>query len=249
VSESAGVHVEWTYAPLVLLGVLALLLTRPTRDYDPIQRKAWLRIQVITLVAAVIGAKFAALVGDSGWPLESFPGWQAVMSSGRSIVGALLFGFIAAELAKPWLHYLLPPNDRFAVALPLSIAIGRIGCWLSGCCLGVPVTGVVASIGPDGITRFPTAIVEFAFHVTAGLILWHLLKRGLYRGRLFSIYLIAYGLFRFATEFVRVTPKAFAGYSAYHWLSLGLVVAGLYSAWRYRSLGNNTTTPLAGGHP
>ena len=70
--------------------------------------------------------------------------------AGRSIAGALLFGFIGAELAKPLMRYRLPPNDRFATVLPFSIAIGRIGCLLAGCCLGEPWNGPWAVRAADG---------------------------------------------------------------------------------------------------
>src|SRR5205807_386296 len=119
--------------------------------------------------------------------------WQ----SGRSITGALLFGFLFAELAKPMIGYELPPNDRFAALLPFTIGIGRIGCLLAGCCGGLPYDGWCAIAGPDGTPRYPTQLLEMLFQFTTGICFVVMVRRGWLFGRLFSVYLMAYGVFRF----------------------------------------------------
>ncbi|WP_170113097.1 prolipoprotein diacylglyceryl transferase [Ahniella affigens] len=220
-------HITWTYAPLIVLGLVVLLLTRPAAQYEPAQRNAYVRIQMITIFGALVGAKVAVLFGDSLWPLEPFPGWANWLASGRSIVGALLFGFLTAELCKPLLHYPLPPNDRFAMALPFSLAIGRIGCWLSGCCLGIEWHGPLAMTAADGTQRFPAVPAELLFQLLVGGMFVYCYRQGVLKGRLFALYLVLYGSYRFGSEFMRATLKAFAGLSAYQWLSLLMIVAGL----------------------
>lgn len=234
-SPEASPHLEWTYAPLVLLGFVLLLILRPTAHYGPEERRRYVTIQVVTLLGALIGAKIAVLFGDALWPIKDFPGWLPWLQSGRSIVGALLFGFLTAELAKPLLRYPLPPNDRFAMALPFSLAVGRIGCWLSGCCLGVHWDGPLALRAADGSLRFPASQAELLFQLLTGLLLWSLYQRSLLQGRLFALYLVIYGSYRFLSEFLRATNKAFLGYSAYQWLSLVMIFAGLLTLWLRRA--------------
>ncbi|MFM5917975.1 MAG: prolipoprotein diacylglyceryl transferase, partial [Novosphingobium sp.] len=159
---------------------------------------------------------------------------------------ALLFGFIVAEACKPLLGYRLPPNDRFAVILPFSIATGRLGCWFTGCCLGVPMQGGIAMIAADGVSRYPAALVEAAFNVIAGLGGMLLLRRGMLQGRLFALYLVVYGVFRALTEELRVTEKVFAGYSAYQWLSLAMIIAGAIALYARRNHRSTPISPLAG---
>lgn len=218
--------IHLAYAGMVLLGLLLLIVFRPASRYTPAERRQYLRIQAITLIAALLGAKLAVLVGDGLWPLQPFHDWTALALSGRSIVGALLAGFVAAEVCKPLLGYTLPPNDRFAVILPFSIATGRLGCWMSGCCQGIEMHGALGVCGADGVSRFPASLVEMAFHVLSGVGLIVLWRTKRLPGRLFAVYLVGYGIFRFVSEFWRDTPKAFAGISAYQWMSLMLVVAG-----------------------
>lgn len=218
------------YAVTVLLGfalVLGFPLTKHMRD--PRDRRRYYILQGITLLGALAGAKLAVLMGDALWPLKHFDDWMALLLSGRSIIGALLVGFLVAEAAKPFMAYKMPPNDRFAVILPFSIGIGRFGCYLAGCCRGLPYDGPLSIAYADGIARHAIAFYEMAFHIAAGLLLLHLYRRKILFGRLFSLYLILYGVFRFQSEFLRVTEKAFLGYSAYQWFALAAVAAGIVS--------------------
>lgn len=229
-----SLDLQFAYAGMVLLGVALLLAFRPARHYSSHERAQYWRLQAITLVAALVGAKFAVLMGDALWPLKPFHDWMGLLVSGRSIVGALLFGFLAAEAAKPLLRYPLPPNDRFALLLPFSIATGRLGCWMAGCCLGVESHGPLAMVGVDGVSRIPAPLIELAFHLAAGVALVVLYRRGVLRGRLFALYLVAYGAFRLVSETWRVTEKAFGGWSAYQWMALAMVVAGAVALYARR---------------
>lgn len=64
------------------------------------------------------------------------------------------------------------------------------------------------------------------FQVIAGLTALWLVKTRRLSGCVFSLYMIAYGLFRFFSEFLRETPKSFGSLSFYQWLSLLMVVLG-----------------------
>src|SRR5436190_1307093 len=78
------------------------------------QRRQYYFLQGITLLGAVFGAKISVLFGDYHWPWTQVGDWGPVLWSGRSITGALIFGFLFAEIAKPLIRYHIPPNDRFA---------------------------------------------------------------------------------------------------------------------------------------
>ena len=218
------------YMIMVVLG-FALTLSFPLTKHfaDPRDRKRYYTIQIVTIVAAVIGAKIAVVLGDALWPLQPFHDWYALLGSGRSIVGALLFGFIAAEVAKPILRYDIPPNDRFAVILPFSIGIGRVGCLIAGCCRGVPWDGPWAISYGDGIPRHPAPLYEMLFNIAMGFVLLALCRRQVLFGRLFALYLLSYGVFRFLIEFIRDTAKPYDGLSAYQLMCIVMIVAGAWA--------------------
>lgn len=222
-------RIDPRYSLLALTALLiAVLYPAGKAIPDPGLRRRYHQMQLAAFFGAVVGAKLAVLFGDLGWPLKPLAGgWRDILFSGRSVTGGLLGGLLAAEAAKALTGYPLPPNDRFAAVLPLSIAVGRIGCFLAGCCRGVPADLPVSVTYSDGVPRHPAQLYEAGFHVAAGLLFLGLVARGRLRGRVFSLYLVLYGAFRFATEALRETPKPFAGLSGYQLISATMVVVGL----------------------
>jgi phosphatidylglycerol---prolipoprotein diacylglyceryl transferase len=215
------------YALPVLFGLVLLVLYPVTSHLPAGEKRRYFVLQAITLAGAVVGAKIVALMGDHQWPVTPLSGMDVVVRSGRSIVGGLLGGFFAAEIAKPLLGYRLPPNDRFAAVLPFSLAIGRVGCLFAGCCRGLPFDGWPSITYADGIPRHPAALYEAVFQAAMGVLLMTLVRRRVLPGRLFALYLVAYGAFRFLSEFLRETPRVLAGYSVYQAFCVVMIAAGL----------------------
>ena len=213
----------------IVLASFALLFAFPASKVitDKALRRRSHIVQAITLVGAIVGAKIALLMGDRGWPVVPLESWRDVVYSGRSITGGLIGGLLTAELAKPLLRYPLPPNDHFAAKLPFSIALGRVGCLLGGCCRGLPHEGLFSIRYDDGIDRWPAPAIEIVFQLAAGALFIGLVRRGLLKGRVFSLYLVLYGVFRFGTEFLRATPKPFGVVSVYQVLSLVMIALGV----------------------
>ena len=54
---------------------------------------------------------------------------------------ALLGGYLGVEIAKRFLRYPGTTGDWFALVVPLSIMLGRVGCILHGCCSGRVLRG------------------------------------------------------------------------------------------------------------
>lgn len=222
------------YALAVLLAVGVALFFPVTKDLPDAQtkRQYW-ALQAMVVIAAVIGAKLAVLFGEFGWPFKpTSTGWTAVLLSGRSILGALLGGLIAGELGKPLIGYDRPPNDRFAAVLPFSFAIGRLGCLLHGCCRGTPYNGWCAiTYADDHVPRHPAPAYEMAFLLAVGALFLWMVRRGVLRGRLFSLYLVLYGNYRFWSEYVRETPRVMGRFSGYQVLAIACVVVGATMLW------------------
>lgn len=87
--------------------------------------------------------------------------------------------------------------------ITIAHAIGRIGCFLEGCCHGIETTEWYGMYFPsDGKTYIPTQLYEaiFLFALTAVLVVLAYKKSYRYN---FVIYVLAYGAFRFLIEFIR----------------------------------------------
>jgi phosphatidylglycerol:prolipoprotein diacylglycerol transferase len=235
VSPSLGDGVIWTYALPVMVGVFLTVLypTAPQVQQDAATKRGYRTLLVVTFGFGILGAKLVALLGDHGG--AAFDGFDltAYVSSGRSIIGGLLFGHLASEIARRVIGYTALPNDRLVVGLCLGVVVGRIGCTLSGCCLGIPSVVPFALLDAQGIGRVPIAPLEAVLHVVLAVFFFGLEKRGVLLGRLFSLYLVLYGVFRFASEPWRQTPKDWAGLSLYQWTSVACVLIGMLGVyWR-----------------
>jgi phosphatidylglycerol---prolipoprotein diacylglyceryl transferase len=85
---------------------------------------------------------------------------------GKTIVGALVFGLISVEIMKRYIGLRPSTGDLYAIPLALGIAIGRIGCFLTGLSdntYGIPTRLPWAVDFGDGIPRHPTQLYEIAF--------------------------------------------------------------------------------------
>ena len=230
-------HYQWVYSATAATGLLLALFLPSSRKFVPARsRRVYAALQVLTLFGAALGAKLAFLAGDLAWPAHAVT-FDEVVFSGRSITGGLLGGFLCAEAGKIALSYQELPNHWFATKLPLSIAVGRVGCVFAGCCRGLPTESASAFVYSDGVPRFPAQAVELAFQVIAFIAAWIAFKRGALRGRIFAVYMIAYGIFRTFIEGLRDTRKLDSGLSVYQILSVLLALAGIASyAWYSRAV-------------
>lgn len=194
-------------------------------------------VALAAFCGGVFGAKLPFLLADMRG-LMAGSGWLA---DGKSIVSGLAGGYLAA-MAMEWLMGIRTRAcDRFAGPLALGIAIGRLGCYHAGCCRGIETSLPWGVDFGDGIARHPTQIYEFLFHMTAAFVLWRLARRNALGGGLLRWYLVAYFVFRFATEFIRPEVPLWLGLTGYQWAALLLAPTfavwccpgyGIYLAWR-----------------
>ncbi|MDR2007067.1 MAG: prolipoprotein diacylglyceryl transferase [Acidaminococcales bacterium] len=117
------------------------------------------------------------------------------------------------------------PVGRFAdaAAIPAAfmIFVGRWGCFLQGCCVGLPTNSRLGVRFPfsHGVPLWPSQIFESAAGLAIGLLLIAVEKRRAARGMAFRgavllpVFLVLYGLYRVFFDFLR--PKnGFVGFLA-----------------------------------
>lgn len=152
---------------------------------------------------------------------------------GAVFYGGLLGGLAAGALylrirRLPFAAY----ADIAAPAIPLFHAFGRIGCFLGGCCYGIPWEGGITytrALSPEanGVARFPVQLLESALLFALFFLLAALFRRGALRGRLLALYLAVYAVLRFLLEFLRgdAIRGVYFGLSTSQWISLAILLA------------------------
>lgn len=154
--------------------------------------------------------------------------WQ-----GSLIAGGLVGVWLIQKRRLPLFQML----DLFAPYIALGQAIGRIGCFLNGCCFGREVPWGIYFPVHDAHLH-PTQIYE-----SLGLLIVFAAVR-LYQGiskiegSVFVFYLILASLLRFIVEFFRGDHELVWGnLSLFQFICLGIILAALFMGWKIRKKG------------
>lgn len=142
-------------------------------------------------------------------------------------LGAMLFIALMKLLDK---HFKLVNLWPMVPALVIGHGIGRIGCFLAGCCYGKPTEGWWG-IYLHGHDRHPTQLIEALGLLMMGI---YFLKARAAKLKLISIYLVGYGLLRFLVETLRgdLVRGNWGVLTPSQWISLALVASGI-GLWAY----------------
>lgn len=115
------------------------------------------------------------------------------------------------------------------VCITIAHAFGRLGCFFAGCCYGKDTHSILGVVFPGlGRPVFPTQLFESIFlFLLFGVLAWLVFKKNFYQGM--SVYLFAYGVFRFLIEFIRGDDRGalLGGLSPSQTLSLVMIVAAV----------------------
>lgn len=105
--------------------------------------------------------------------------------------------------------------DHLTSVLPIGLGLGRIGNYLNKELLGFsPYSGPFA-VEKNGISYFPSPLLEAAMEGVVLFIILHILmKKNIFPGKIATSFLVWYGIFRFCIEFVR-TPDPAIGYLSF----------------------------------
>lgn len=185
----------------ILAGILYYLMDAKQRN---VNKEGTITIVSAGLIFGFIGAKIPLLFENHD---------IMVLLTGKSIVGGLLGGMLGVVCVKKAFKIKLKLGNIIAPSVALGMAIGRIGCFLNGCCFGI-----ASSWGfdfGDGQLRLPTQLFEVAFHTIAFVILNYYKDKVATKGILFKIYVLIYFIFRFLIEFIRENPKIWLDMSIY----------------------------------
>ncbi|HUQ77628.1 MAG TPA: prolipoprotein diacylglyceryl transferase family protein [Patescibacteria group bacterium] len=181
-----------------LLGTIAIVVALTTqaailaRENVPVGQSL-----IVSLLAVASG-----LVGAKVWYAMLHPGpWRQAILGGWAVDGflAVCFGVGVAAL----LAFNLPVGavlDATAPGLFFAVALGRVGCFLTGCCAGRCTSsrwGVWSSDRRVGARRIPAQLLESAAGLLIGIVAAILVlgddasRHGLVFGAAFGAYIVA----------------------------------------------------------
>ena len=213
---------------------------------------------------AALGARGLAWLAnpDATYDLTS------VLLGGKTIVGGLIGGLLGVELVKLAMGIRRSTGDLYAPALAVAIAIGRIGCLLTGVAddtSGTPTSLPWGMDLGDGIRRHPTQIYEIVVLAAMVVPLWRLARRtmaiaarsgaeadggppapdGVLReGDAFKAFMVAYLGLRIVVDFFKPYPAVFLGLGVLQWACLVTIAYYSRDIWRWAARSGGTTKAL-----
>ncbi len=231
---------------IILSNLLAFVLVRKKRlVFDDL-----LLVESYVALGMIIFAKLLYLVVS--WKYIDFSKitdlayFTSLMRGGFVFYGGLFGAFVGAYVVQKF-HQLdiLSYFRNFLFILPFAHGFGRIGCFMAGCCYGIPYSGPFAvtfplqSLALGGVPLFPVQLVEALVLIVLSFVLFVQSYREK-QAHSIDTYLVCYSIVRFLLEYLRYdSVRGHVGiFSVSQWISLVillvLAIKTIYTKKKYR---------------
>lgn len=177
------------------------------------------RILIAGAIGGVLIARIVERIAEGGSMITLFD----PANGGRTIIGGVIGGWLAVEIAKRRMGIRVSTGPLWAVALPAGEAFGRIGCYFNGCCYGKQCD-LPWAIQQHGALRHPTQIYLAVSAAAIFAVVWAMRDRT----HIFPMYLVLWSTSRFMIEFFREPMTPTNGLSTAQYACLGILALGLY---------------------
>jgi len=182
----------------------------------------------LMILTAIVGSRIVFIFVEWRYyvanPMAVFRIWEG---------GLVFFGGLIACLLVAWFYMrrhglsFWKVSDVFMPAVALGHGIGRMGCFLAGCCHGrtcdphawyaVVFPAGVGSLAPTGIGLYPTQLIEFVTEILTFLFLAWKSQKKAFDGQILLLYLIIYSILRIVIELFRGDLER--GFVISNWIS------------------------------
>lgn len=224
-----------SYALMILFGlVISNILAIIQIKKSSLNMNVFLILEAYSVLGAMVGSKILYL-----WINRESIQWQdfftlryfnQLMRGGfvfyGGLIGGISFAFLAEKIHKLNLRTYL---YEFIYLIPFVHGLGRIGCFLAGCCYGKEYDGIFHvvfpkdSFAPAGISLFPVQLVESICLFLLSLILFTTKKRKILNP--IYLYFFGYSILRFILEFFRADDRGQIWiFSTSQWISLSITI-------------------------
>jgi phosphatidylglycerol:prolipoprotein diacylglycerol transferase len=246
---STGCLSVYSYGAAVAAGfaVACLLAYNRAADFG-LDKSRIIDIFIVMLVSGIAGARIFYIFLNPAYYIAN-PVEMLKLSKG----GLVWYGSFAGGLAGGWLYVRLnrisfwTAADLISPYIALAQSIGRIGCFLNGCCFGkeVPADFVFGVRFPhEAVLRHPTQLYSSLAMLLIFILLRLWQERRRFPGEIFLGYCILYSSKRFLTEFLRGDSGGFfRGLTLFQVISAAVFLTALAALtsrvflWKRRSTG------------
>lgn len=219
------------YGFFVALAVLlsVFLILRETKKNGISQEKIF-DLLIAVLIGGIIGGRLLFVIINwnyyAGYPLGIFKIYEGGLAFQGALFGAgvTIITFAAVKKLSFW-----EISDLIAPYIALGQAVGRIGCFMNGCCFGRVITrGIGVTFPGETVVKIPAQIYSSIVLLLLFLVLIELRQRKFFTGYVFVSYLILDSILRFFLDFLRGdTPGIVLGLKLSQLISVGIFIIGI----------------------
>lgn len=226
-----------SYGLMIAIGLLVFLylIARNPRFHTLKLEDRFMGILLVGIVTGIVGGRllFIATSPEAYQsPLDVIAFWQG----GFRVLGAVIAIMIVLPLYLSLIKVpIIPLLDLLAIYAPVLQSISRIGCFLSGCCYGIPTThpwGIIytdtQSAAPLYLCLHPTQLYSAIGHMLIFAAMYFFFQHRFSKpGALISIFLILISLERFLIDFWRADRAVGPLLSVDQRIAVGLLILGI----------------------
>lgn len=201
-----------TYGLFIAMGfVIGLLVAMHIGKTEGFHSGQILDMGLIIILCAIIGSRLAYVLLNIKYymdhPLDIFKMWQGglVFSGGLVVVALAMIWYLKRRHLPFW-----KVGDLFAPALAIGQGIGRLGCFMAGCCYGKPTGmpwGMIftdpGTLAPRNIPLHPTQLYAALSGILIFAVLMVLRAKRKFEGQVFLWFLILHSTSRLLMERLR----------------------------------------------
>jgi phosphatidylglycerol:prolipoprotein diacylglycerol transferase len=223
---SLRLHPHWVFETLAYTVAFRVYLWMRRKRGDVVDAADRWWVVAAAAFGAALGSKVLYWFEDPRLTIQHLAD-PTFLLGGKTIVGAIIGALIAVEFTKKRLGITRRTGDLFALPLCVGMAIGRIGCFLTGVedhTAGLPTALPWGVNFGDGVVRHATQLYEVLFALTLGaFLLWQMQKLHP-DGDIFKFFMVAYFAFRLLCDFLNPDVRVFLGLSSIQWACVAMLV-------------------------
>lgn len=225
------IQIHW-YGLMYVFGFLggyALAIYRIGRGLFPINREQMADLLTWIALGVILGGRSGYMIFYQparllDEPLSLFFIWEGGMAFHGGLIGVIALTWVFARR-----HRVAPLalGDALAPLIPIGLGLGRLGNFIGGELWGRPTDMHWGMVFPraDALSRHPSQLYQFALEgIVLFVILWTFSAKSRPSGQVTGLFLLGYGVFRFAVEFVR-EPDAHLGFIWLSWMTMGQLLS------------------------
>lgn len=159
-------------------------------------------------IGMLFGAKLYSFFSNPAKYNYQFDLFKIGFSSIGAVIGIIIMSIIYIKLFKSSIKMIV---ETFICSIPLIYSIGKIACFLAGCCYGIEYNGplsITYQYSPNninGISLFPVQLFESIVFFVLFLISFNMVLKDKVNNKSIGIFTIIIFICKFLLDFLRFT--------------------------------------------